>query len=126
MADALKLSNADRVRLEQALGGDAIAEHLSARAGAAASISHRAGAVSRPGDAALGGRRARHGAACLGACCWRWRENWQRPRFPLTGRDVMAAGVPEGPEVGRMLAAVEDWWVEGDFAAGRERPAAIG
>jgi poly(A) polymerase len=56
-------------------------------------------------------------------------ENWQRPRFALTGRDVMAAGVPEGPEVGRVLAAVEDWWVEGDFAADetacRERLAAV-
>ena len=44
-------------------------------------------------------------------------DNWQLPRFALTGRDVMQAGVPEGPEVGRMLALVEDWWVDGDFAA---------
>jgi poly(A) polymerase len=44
-------------------------------------------------------------------------DSWQRPRFALTGRDVMAAGVPEGPEVGRILAQVEDWWVGGDFAA---------
>jgi hypothetical protein len=44
-------------------------------------------------------------------------DNWQRPRFPLTGRDVMQAGVPEGPDVGRVLARVEDWWVGGDFAA---------
>jgi len=29
----------------------------------------------------------------------------------------MQAGVPEGPEVGRVLAKLEDWWVEGDFAA---------
>jgi poly(A) polymerase len=43
--------------------------------------------------------------------------NWQRPRFALTGREVMQAGVPEGPEVGRVLAQVEDWWVGGDFAA---------
>jgi poly(A) polymerase len=44
-------------------------------------------------------------------------QTWQRPRFPLTGRDVMAAGVPQGPDVGRILAAVEDWWVAHDFAA---------
>ena len=44
-------------------------------------------------------------------------DNWQRPRFPLTGRDVMQAGVPEGPDVGRLLAQVEDWWAGGDFAA---------
>jgi poly(A) polymerase len=44
-------------------------------------------------------------------------EHWQRPRFPLTGRDVMQAGVPEGPEVGRVLSRLEDWWIKGDFAA---------
>ena len=42
-------------------------------------------------------------------------DSWERPRFPLTGRDVMAAGVPEGPEVGRILAAVEAWWLAEDF-----------
>ena len=43
--------------------------------------------------------------------------NWRRPRFALTGQDVMQAGVAQGPEVGRVLAAVEDWWAEGDFTA---------
>ncbi|MBW8709041.1 MAG: CCA tRNA nucleotidyltransferase, partial [Alphaproteobacteria bacterium] len=56
-----------------------------------------------------------------GALQWRMllemADNWQRPRFPLTGRDVMLAGVPEGPDVGRVLARVEDWWVASDFAA---------
>jgi poly(A) polymerase len=42
-------------------------------------------------------------------------DAWQRPRFPLTGRDVMQAGVPEGPLVGRILAEVEAWWVDADF-----------
>ena len=56
-------------------------------------------------------------------------RSWQRPRFPLTGRDVMAAGVAEGPDVGRILAQVEDWWIGGDFSADegacRERLAAV-
>jgi poly(A) polymerase len=42
-------------------------------------------------------------------------DAWERPRFPLTGRDVMAAGVGEGPLVGRILGEVEDWWVDSDF-----------
>jgi poly(A) polymerase len=29
----------------------------------------------------------------------------------------MAAGVAEGPDVGRVLAQVEDWWAGGDFSA---------
>ena len=27
----------------------------------------------------------------------------------------MQAGVPEGPEVGKILAQLEDWWIEQDF-----------
>jgi poly(A) polymerase len=42
-------------------------------------------------------------------------STWPRPAFPLTGRDVMLAGVPEGPLVGRILAEVEDWWIDADF-----------
>jgi poly(A) polymerase len=42
-------------------------------------------------------------------------DSWPRPKFPLTGRDVMLAGVPEGPLVGHVLAEVEEWWVDADF-----------
>ena len=42
-------------------------------------------------------------------------DAWERPVFPLTGRDVMNAGVPEGPLVGQILGEVEDWWVDADF-----------
>jgi len=42
-------------------------------------------------------------------------DAWQRPKFPLTGENVKAAGVPEGPLVGRILGEVEDWWIDSDF-----------
>jgi poly(A) polymerase len=42
-------------------------------------------------------------------------DAWERPRFPLSGREVMLAGVPEGPLVGKILAEVEEWWVDADF-----------
>ncbi|NWG46402.1 MAG: CCA tRNA nucleotidyltransferase [Alphaproteobacteria bacterium] len=42
-------------------------------------------------------------------------RSWERPVFPLKGADVIAAGVPRGPEVGRVLAEVEDWWIDSDF-----------
>ena len=44
---------------------------------------------------------------------------WEVPIFPITGADVLARGVEEGPEVGRLLRAVEDWWIERDFAPDR-------
>ena len=42
-------------------------------------------------------------------------DTWKRPHFPLTGSDVMAKGVPEGPLVGRILGDVEAWWIDNDF-----------
>ena len=42
-------------------------------------------------------------------------DSWQRPEMPLTGHEVLAAGVPNGPDVGRVMAEVEDWWIDSDF-----------
>jgi poly(A) polymerase len=44
-------------------------------------------------------------------------ESWQRPVFPLSGRDVTVMGIPEGPRVGDLLAEVECWWIDGEFTA---------
>lgn len=46
-------------------------------------------------------------------------DAWVRPTFPLSGRDVLAAGVPEGPLVGRVLSEIENWWIESDFTDDR-------
>ena len=46
-------------------------------------------------------------------------QTWEPPRLPVSGADVMAAGVPQGPRVGEILAAVEAWWQEDDFAPDR-------
>jgi len=35
-----------------------------------------------------------------------------RPRFPLTGADLVRQGVPPGPEVGRRLAEARQAWIE--------------
>ncbi len=115
-SDRLKLSNADRTRLEQALSGDRITAGLSAQG--ARRLLYRIGAARFRDKVFLQWAAAPRAA---GALAWRMllqmAESWQRPRFPLTGRDVMQAGVPEGPDVGRILAQVEDWWVGTDFAA---------
>jgi poly(A) polymerase len=44
---------------------------------------------------------------------------WEAPRFPLKGRDAVQLGVAPGPDVGRLVIQVEDWWIDGDFAADR-------
>jgi poly(A) polymerase len=45
--------------------------------------------------------------------------DWPAPVFPLKGADVLRLGVPPGPDVGRLLGAVEDWWIAQDFAPDR-------
>ncbi len=55
--------------------------------------------------------------ALLAAC-----DGWKGAVFPLSGIDVMMAlGLPEGPRVGELLAAVEAWWEDGDYQASREQ-----
>jgi poly(A) polymerase len=44
---------------------------------------------------------------------------WTMPVFPLAGREVTALGIPPGPRVGQLLAAVRRWWEEGNFTADR-------
>lgn len=46
-------------------------------------------------------------------------QNWHRPKFPLAGRDLLALGFVAGPELGVTLGKIEAWWIAGDFAAGR-------
>jgi poly(A) polymerase len=114
VAEALKLSNAVRSRLEQALGGEKIGAQISAPE--ARRLLYRMGVASFKDKVML---QWASGPQAVGA--WRMllemADRWQRPRFVLTGRDVMQAGIPQGPDIGRLLAQVEDWWVEGDFAA---------
>lgn len=42
-------------------------------------------------------------------------DSWERPVLPLTGEMIKASGVPEGPEIGRVRAEVEEWWIDSDF-----------
>lgn len=41
--------------------------------------------------------------------------NWQAPKFPLTGEDLIKAGIPSGPELGKCLQQIENWWMDQDF-----------
>lgn len=43
-------------------------------------------------------------------------ERWTAPAFPLKGADLRDLGVPAGPEIGRLLAAIEGEWIAGGFA----------
>jgi len=44
-----------------------------------------------------------------------YADAWSPPPFPLSGQEIKAAGVPEGPLVGQVRREVEDWWIDLDF-----------
>ncbi|MBL8773151.1 MAG: CCA tRNA nucleotidyltransferase [Phenylobacterium sp.] len=115
LATRLRLSNGDRDRLVAALAPTpALKSWMSPR-----EIRRE---VYRTGGKTLRDRAKLAWAAAPGtAATMQWRglialaEGWTPPPFPLTGADVMKAGVPKGPLVGQVLKEVEDWWIDHDF-----------
>jgi poly(A) polymerase len=96
-ASRLRLSNADRARLEQVLGGERIAARLSAQE--ARRLHYRLGEAcfrdklllqwaGEPAKSPPGARRLLLEMA----------DSWPRPRFPLTGRDDGRRACRKGPK----------------------------
>ncbi|HEY2483219.1 MAG TPA: CCA tRNA nucleotidyltransferase, partial [Caulobacteraceae bacterium] len=116
-ADRLRLSNAYKARLVAAAATDpAIVSWMSPKA-----VRHavwRLGADAFCDKVMLAWAGSERSAAGV-----QWRallpmaRSWPRPALPLTGAEVMAAGVPEGPMVGKVLAEIEAWWADNDFPA---------
>lgn len=45
---------------------------------------------------------------------------FEKPKFPVTGADLIKAGLQPGPELGERLVALETYWVEKNFHPTRE------
>jgi poly(A) polymerase len=118
VAERLRLSNAERDRLEAALApSPPIAAGLSPQQVRA--IVYRSGARTFRD-------RAKLAWAAAGGDAEAWRalldvaDGWTPPALPVSGADVLAAGAPHGPRVGETLRALEAWWIADDFSADRE------
>jgi tRNA nucleotidyltransferase/poly(A) polymerase len=112
----LKLANADRDILRDAAQGlgDALppSEHeLRERI-------YRNGKLSSAARLALAAARAStpiaDWAGPLAALA-----GWEPPSFPVAGVDAIAAGIPRGPAIGRVLRELENWWISEDFRPDR-------
>lgn len=113
VAERLRLSLRDRDRLQRAAGSDVVidVDRRTARA-----LLYRLGPESFVDQAYL--RAAERGQSP--AALLQLARDWQPPAFSLRGDDVLALGVEKGPAIGRLLRAVEEWWLERDFAPGRD------
>ena len=120
VAEHWKLSNAVRDRLVAALAdGERIASHLKAP-------DVRRLLYANGPDVFRDRVRLAWAVAPKSQPALAWRmllamaDSWDRPHFPLSGRDVMAAGVPEGVAVGKVLAQLEAEWAGNDFTLGAD------
>jgi poly(A) polymerase len=119
LSQALKLSNDDKNRLVEAAEADSrIDESLSPRE--ARKLLYRLGRqcfrdqlLLRWSDVPRDAKDSRWGKLL------RYAQSWKKPELPIDGRDVMAKGVDEGPKIGTTLRALEQEWIEADFAPNR-------
>ncbi len=116
VTERLRLANAERDRMLRGLAAARALTPLSDERGARRAL-YRHGAEAYRDGIALAFAWSE---AAVDDPPWRalagLPDRWTAPRFPLTGRDVVAGGRAPGPTVGAMLAAVEAWWIEQDFA----------
>ncbi|MFN7173897.1 MAG: CCA tRNA nucleotidyltransferase, partial [Thermaurantiacus tibetensis] len=111
VAARLRLSNAEKARLVALTTPGAVPEDPRA-------LAYRAGgAVAADRMLLLGDARAARWLEPLAA--------WERPSLPLTGKDLIALGLPPGPEVSRTLAEVERDWIAAGFPEDREAVLAL-
>ena len=115
LAVRLRLANAQRDRLAAALDPEPrLVSWMSPRD--ARKLVYRLGVQAFCDKVMLAWAASDRPAAAI-----QWRallptaQTWTPPRFPLTGDEVMAAGVPQGPLVGEVMREVEAWWAENDF-----------
>ena len=127
MATRLRLSTVERARLVDFAEAPAIADDLSGPAFDRLLYQHGPDGILGRIEMALAKALAETEGeaddlarmARLGSLMDRARA-WKRPAMPVRGTDLMAAGIPAGPQIGEKLAALEAAWVSSNFRLGKD------
>ncbi|MFK0684100.1 CCA tRNA nucleotidyltransferase [Ochrobactrum sp. BD67] len=126
MGKRLKMSNAERARLEAWARADAVKPELSEQAlkkaiyrGSKQAVLDRirlAYAAARADAAGSDDAMIRAGgfARLLDAA-----ERYDAPVFPVTGSDLLALGIEKGPGMGEALRSLETFWIDSGFSLDR-------
>lgn len=116
LADRWRLSKAERTRLAGALRQSPALDRNASR-------HERQALYYRAGAGEIRDRVLLAWAETPETDAWRpWLaelETYERPRFPITGKDVAALGIEEGPRIGAYLERIEAWWIAEGFEADR-------
>ena len=127
LADRLRLSGHERKRLREWAFAELPAEDTSE--GGLAKQLYRG-----PGDGVRdrivlalagasgvdAGEPARMQAHAVRLAQLRFAETWEKPGFPLGGKDLGTIGIEAGPGMGRLLGQLEDDWVSSGFKLDRD------
>jgi tRNA nucleotidyltransferase (CCA-adding enzyme) len=119
LLDRLEFTAPERVRaLRSALLAPALVSQLR---GATRPSEVREAAVSSPLEGvALAGALGEGKSDAATAAADQWLRGSRHVRLTITGEDLLAAGVPAGPEIGRRLAIALRRKLDGELADGRE------
>ncbi len=127
LAKRLRLSNADALKLERWASTPGLPDEVTDvgfirllyRHGKEGMIFRLKLALSSARSAAEGDALAMRRSARLSQLL-SMADNYGKPTFPLSGADVVAAGVPAGKRVGVILKELEEFWISRNFNP--ERP----
>jgi poly(A) polymerase len=119
VADRLRLSNAQRLRLQGILSLPPFDPAVLQDESAFRLSLYRLGAERcRDGILLAAARRQADGDVAVAHAAT--AAGWQRPVFPLRGADILAAGFAPGPTVSALLNELESWWAEAGFVPDRD------
>jgi tRNA nucleotidyltransferase (CCA-adding enzyme) len=120
LLDRLEFTAAERgTVVKTVLLGPALLDEL-AEAGRPSRVNDVAGACTLEGVALAGALAEERGSATALDAARGWLEHWRHVRLAINGDDLLAAGIPAGPEIGRRLATALGRRLDGEIADGRE------
>ncbi len=115
LAARLRLSNAEGERLARLALPDPAFDPANAEPDARAFL-YRFGIEAFRDGVLLAWARS---SAAPDSAPWRDRftlpDRWKIPTLPVRGSDLLDRGLAEGPAIGRVVRAFEDWWISEDF-----------
>lgn len=126
MGKRLKMSNAERARLEAWARADAVKPELSEQAlkktiyrGSKQAVLDRIRLAYAAARAEAGGSDEAMVRAGGLARLLETAERYDAPVFPVTGSDLLALGIEKGPGLGEALRSLETFWIDSGFSLDR-------